>query len=135
VDYFQRPKPTYFAIARELRPITVGITRREKKTFANETTAAFFTIDTIIEVWGTNSTQSDKKATLEVVSFDLHTDLKCTWTKGVVLSQNSSTELHKGDLPGQPQRTKDNEVPKDLVVSARLLDENDNVLARFSNWF
>jgi beta-mannosidase len=135
VDYFLRPKPAYFTIARELRQFTVGITRKEKKTFANDTTAACFTIDTIIEIWATNSTQSDKGAILEVTSFDLHTDVTYAWTKSIALSQNSSTELYEGNLPGQLQRTKESDIPKDIIMFARLLDENNEVLARHSNWF
>jgi len=38
-------------------------------------------------------------------------------------------------LPGQPTRTKESEVPRPIVVSARLLDvESGEVLGRYSNW-
>jgi len=134
VDYFLRPKPAYFAIKRELRPFTVGMTRKDKKTFADDLTAAFFTIETILEIWGTNSTLSEKKATLEVTCFDLHTDEREKFSKEVVLAPNSSTELFKGELPGQPRRTKLSEVPKTIIASARLLDSNGAVLGRYSNW-
>nr|VWO95209.1 Ras homolog enriched in brain [Ganoderma boninense] len=72
VDYFLRPKPAYYAIKRELRPYTVGMTRKDHKKFADGRSAAFFTIDTVLDVWGTNSTLDAKKATLEVTAFDLH---------------------------------------------------------------
>lgn len=133
VDYFLRPKPAYFAIGRELRPYTVGMTRKEKKVYANENKAADFTIDTELEIWGTNSQLSEKSVVLSVTSFDLHSDWTDRWTKEVVLAPNASTELWKGLLPGQPTRTKLSEVPKAIIVSARLLD-GDNVLARYSNW-
>lgn len=135
VDYFLRPKPSYFTIKRELRPFTVGMTRKDKKTFADDLTAAFLTIETILEIWGTNSTLSEKKATLEVTTFDLHSDWREKFTKEVVLAPNSSTELFKGELPGQPKRTKLSETPKTLIVSARLLDGAGAVLGRYSNWF
>ncbi|CAL1701079.1 unnamed protein product [Somion occarium] len=134
VDYFLRPKPAYFTIKRELKPFTVGMTRKEKKTFPDELSAAVFTIETVLEVWGTNSTLSEKQATLEVTSFDLHSDWTDTWTKNIVLAPNSSTELFKGDLPGQPKRTKLSEIPKTIIVSARLLDKSGKVLGRYSNW-
>jgi beta-mannosidase len=134
VDYFLRPKPAYFTIARELKPFTVGIVRKDIKSLPNERSAAVYTIDTILEIWGTNSTLSDRNVTLEVSTFDLHSGLIDKWTKEVVLAQNSSTEFHKGDLPGQPRRTNASEVPKALVVSARLLNENGGVLSRCSNW-
>lgn len=134
VDYFLRPKPAYFAIARELRPYTVGMTRKELKTFKDHRSAAFFTIDTVLEIWGTNSTLCEKKVTLEVTSFDLESDWKERWSKEVALSPNSSTELYKGPLPGQPTRTSESELPKVIIVSARLLNESGAVLARYSNW-
>ncbi|KAJ6599110.1 glycoside hydrolase family 2 protein [Mycena vulgaris] len=135
VDYFLRPKPAYFTIARELRPFTVGMTRKETQTFPNELSSAQFTIETTLEIWGANSTLSDKKATLEVTSFDLHSDCwRDKWSEEIVLKANSSTELHKGVLPGQSIRTKNSQTPKAIIVSARLLGDNGEVLARYSNW-
>lgn len=134
VDYFLRPKPAYFTIKRELRPYTVGMTRKEKKTFADDLTAAFFTIETVLEIWGTNSTLTEKKATLEVTAFDLHSEWTETFTQSAVLAANASTELFKGALPGQPTRTKASEVPRTIIVSARLLDSDGAVLGRYSNW-
>ncbi|KAJ6614286.1 glycoside hydrolase family 2 protein [Mycena sp. CBHHK59/15] len=135
VDYFLRPKPAYFTIARELRAFTVGMTRKDKQTFPNELSSAQFTIETVLEIWGTNSTLADKKATLEVTSFDLYSDCwRDKWSKEIVLKSNSSTELFKGALPGQPTRTKNSQTPKAIIVSARLLDDDGQVLARYSNW-
>ncbi|RDB22567.1 Beta-mannosidase B [Hypsizygus marmoreus] len=134
VDYFLRPKPAYFTVARELRPFTVGMTRKEHQTFKDDRSAAQFTIETKLEIWGTNSTLAEKKATLEVSSFELDSDWRDKCAKDVVLAPNSSTELYAGQLPGQPIRTKKSEVPKVIIVSARLIDENGNVLARYSNW-
>ncbi|KAF7977660.1 hypothetical protein HWV62_3094 [Athelia sp. TMB] len=133
-DYFLRPKPAYYTIARELRPYTVGMTRKTNQTNKNEKTAAFFEVKTKLEIWGTNSTLVEKKVTLEVTSFDLDSDWTDKWTKDVVLSPNSSTEIWKGELPGQPTRTKYSQVPEVIVVSSRLLGEDGTVLARYSNW-
>lgn len=134
VDYFLRPKPAYFAIARELRPFTVGMTRKEQKVFKDDRSAACFTINAVIEIWGTNSTLSEKKVILEVTSFDLESEWRERWSKEVALSPNSSTELYKGPLPGQPTRTSESELPKVIIVSTRLLNECGAVLARYSNW-
>ncbi|KAL4241994.1 Beta-mannosidase glycosyl hydrolase [Abortiporus biennis] len=134
VDYFLRPKPSYFTIKRELRPFTVGMTRKEVKSFPDELSSAIFTIDTVLEIWGTNSTLSEKKATLEVTSFDLHSEWKDKWERNVSLAPNSSTELFKGSLPGQPKRSKLSETPKTIIVAARLLDSSGEVLGRYSNW-
>jgi len=51
-----------------------------------------------------------------------------------VLKANSSTEAHKGTLPGQSIRTKNSQTPKTIIVSAKLIDENGEVIARYSNW-
>jgi len=137
VDYFLRPKPAYFAIARELRPFTVGMTRTNKKTFMDDRSEAFFTIEHVLEIWGTNSTLEDKEVYLDVVAFNLENK---NWRGGVekqkvVLKKNSATELFQGLLPGQQNRTKESEVPKPIVVSARLLDVvSGEVLGRYSNW-
>jgi beta-mannosidase len=52
------------------------MTRKEKKTFPNELSSAQFTIDTVLEIWGTNSTLTDKTATLEGANF-LRTENDC----------------------------------------------------------
>jgi beta-mannosidase len=109
--------------------------RKEKKTFANERTAAHFTIETELEIWAANSTLVRKNVTLEVTSFDLHTSWLDKWSTAVELAENASTELYKGLLPGQPRRRKVSDIPKDIVVSARLLDEAGVVLARHCNWY
>jgi beta-mannosidase len=111
------------------------MTRKDKKIFADERTAAFFTIVTELEIWGTNSTLAEKTVTLEVTSFDLHSNWSDKWSKTSVLAKNSSTELYRGDLPGQPRRSKDSEITKAIIVSARLLDETGLVLGRHSNWY
>lgn len=110
------------------------MTRKDNQTYLNDRSAAQLSIETVLEIWGTNSTLSEKKATLEVATFDLYSDWTDKWSRDIILSQNSSTELYKGALPGQPIRTKKSEIPKVLIVSARLIDKNGDVLGRYSNW-
>ncbi len=111
------------------------MTRKEKKTPASADSVAHFTIDTIVEIWGTNSSLEEKKAKLDIKCFDLNEDtLAHHEEKAVVLAPNASTELWNGVLPCQPQRTKLSEVPKTIVVSARLIDEDGTILGRYSNW-
>jgi len=135
-DYFLRPKPAYFAIARELQTYTVGMTRKTDKTFANSKTAAFFTIDTTLDIWGTNKTLEHKNVTLSVTCFDLEDyQWTYTWEQDAVLASNASTEIFKGPLPGQPTRTKESQTPKSIIVSAKLSDRSTGaVLARTTNW-
>lgn len=139
-DYFLRPKPSYYAIKRELRDFTVGITRKEVKTPdpSKPNSVAYFSIDAELEIWGTNSTLFVKEAILEIRSFDVSgSDVIHQITQHVSLRPNSSTELWKGSLTvfGQPVRTKLSEVPRSLVVQARIVEvESGMVLARYSNW-
>jgi len=133
VDYFLRPKPAYYTVARELRPFTVGMTRQDKQTFANDRSAVDFVIEAVLEIWGTNSTLVDKTATLEVTFFDLESDWMDKWQKEVVLAANSSTELYKGHVTGQPIKKKQSDVSKVIIISARILD-GQTVLGRYSNW-
>lgn len=138
VDYFLRPKPAYYTIARELLPYTVGMTRKDHKTYASTPphTAAFFTIRSVLEIWATNSTLAPKQVKLEVTSFDLdETEWRDRWEREITLEPNACTEVWKGDVPGQAVRTKDSEVPRPIIVSARLVDpQSDVVLSRYSNW-
>ncbi|CEL57611.1 beta-mannosidase [Rhizoctonia solani AG-1 IB] len=136
VDYFLRPKPAYFTIARELRPYTVGMTRKTIKTPLGPRSALYSSIETRLEIWGTNSTLESKNAVLEIHSFDVEGGGKLIDTQklDVTLAPNSSTELWKGGLPGEGKRTRDSDPHNVIVVQARLLDTDSKVLARYSNW-
>lgn len=132
-DYYLRPKPAFYAIARELRPYTVGMARKEIKTY-KEGSLAFFTINHEIQLWGCNSTLQAKEARIELVSVDLHDGEVDRRTIPVTLAPNSSTEVWKGTVPGQHERTSEADVPRPIVVGARLLDTDGTVLARYANW-
>lgn len=128
-DYFLRPKPAFFTIARELRPYTVGMTRKEVKSFPDPLSVANFKLEIVFEFWGTNSTLEDKEVTFEVTSFDLHSgSAKQLKSEKVTLKANQSTELavdrHEGNV----------DYWATSIVSARLLDENGQVFTRYANW-
>jgi beta-mannosidase len=108
--------------------------RKEIQNFPDARSAARFTLDTVLEIWGTNSTLEDKTATLEVTAFDLQSDWTERWSKKITLLANASTELFDGGLPGQPTRVKKSDVKKDIIVAARLIDNDGTVLARYANW-
>lgn len=111
------------------------MTRKDRTTYSNDRSADQFTIETKLEIWGTNSTLLEKKAKLEVTTFDLDSKWEDKWEQDVILASNASTELYSGSLPGQPIRTKKSEIPRVLIVSARLLDIDGTVLGRYSNWY
>ncbi|KAF9554321.1 glycoside hydrolase [Agrocybe pediades] len=151
IDYFMRPKPVYYTIARELAKFSVGIFRNVLKNRENDRPRQFYefgaiqTIGTTLEVWGTNSTLRTRNAKLELHFFDLNTsDWTHTTTQSVLLLPNQSTELIKCacpvpapphehdagvDLPGDGWRS------ATVVAHARLVDEETGeVLARYSDW-
>lgn len=137
VDYFLRPKPAYFAIARELRTYTVGMTRKEVKKYPEPDSAANYTIESQLQVWGTNSTLVSKKVRLEMTAFDLQATDGWKHERTIAdvdLLPNQSTELWQGLVPGQLIRNNVADVPKDIVISARLLEGDGTVLARYTNW-
>ena len=90
----------YYAIARELRPYTVGMARKDIKKFDDESTGAFFTINQELQLWACNSTLKEKKAKIELVSFDLNGGEVDRQSFGGKLAPNASTEIWKGDVPG-----------------------------------
>ena len=108
--------------------------RKENTTFLDALSAAALEIETILEIWGTNSTLLEKKARLELSFFELHSEWTHCFAEDIVLQANSSTELFSSPLPGQPLRTKLSQVPRAIIASARLLDEFGAVLGRSSNW-
>lgn len=88
-----------------------------------------------LQLWGCNSTLDSKKVKVEVVAFDLEHGEVARVNHNVTLGANSSTEIWKGDVPGQAVRTSDADVPRPIVVQARLFDRaSGELLARYSNW-
>ncbi|KAF4615614.1 hypothetical protein D9613_012895 [Agrocybe pediades] len=157
IDYFMRPKPVYYTIARELGKFSVGIFRNvsdvivvisfeveEERELKFYEFGAIQTIGATLEIWGTNSTLQMRNAKLELHFFDLNTSWTHTTTQSVLLLPNQSTELIKCacpvpapphehdagvDLPGDGWRS------ATVVAHARLVDEETGeVLARYSDW-
>jgi beta-mannosidase len=129
-----RPKPAYFSIKRELSPISVGMTRKDHTAFRDKRTAAHFVTETKIEIWGSNFTLDEVAAKLVVTAFDLDSEWTESFEQTITLLPNQTTELWKGDLPGQPARTNKAELAKNIVLSARVVRDGV-VLARYANWW
>ncbi|KAF5314882.1 hypothetical protein D9619_007494 [Psilocybe cf. subviscida] len=148
-DYFLRPKPVYYAIARELAPISVGIFRKVAKNRENDRPRQFYEFGstqvtgTTLDIWATNSALKPRTADLELVFFDL---LDATWSHkeihSVLLGPNQTTEIFS-DMVCRAKPPPENAEPGDpsfitsstVVVSARLLDpKSGTVAARFCSW-
>jgi beta-mannosidase len=121
-----------FAVARELAPFTVGMARKDVQTKEDKHSDAKFKIEQTLEIWGNNSAHEEKQCKLDIVAFDLQEGVVVEKiTQDVTLAANSSTEFWKGLVPGQIVRTKLSEVPKTIVIGARLIDSDGSVLARY----
>jgi beta-mannosidase len=130
-------------MARELAHITVGMTRKSVKTIDSKESVAYFTISSVLEIWGTNSHHHAKTVALELHAFDVeagtvvkfHADGWNDGKKEVTLAPNATTELWKGPTPGIEDVHIDGMRSLPIVVQARLVDPDTGVvLARYSNW-
>jgi hypothetical protein len=74
--------------------------RKDIKKSDDESTGAFFTINQELQLWACNSTLKEKKAKIELVSFDLNGGEVDRQSFGGKLAPNASTEIWKGDVPG-----------------------------------
>ncbi|TFK52849.1 glycoside hydrolase [Heliocybe sulcata] len=146
-DYFMRPKPSYYTIARELRPVTVGVTRTVTKNRANDRPRQFYefgafqSIAATIEVWATNSTLREVRCQLHLHCVDLKSDWTYEHQQTVTLGTNRTTEILSMPCPCPPSplKTQDGDlVPttsSSVVVSTRLLNiETGEILARYADW-
>ncbi|KAI0671265.1 glycoside hydrolase [Trametes maxima] len=145
VDFFRRPKPAYYTIARELKPITVGILRTVTQNRENDRPKQFYefgafrSVGASIEVWGTNRTLERVTVHLEVRCFDLLSDWKHGGKTGYTLLPNQSTELLSIPCPCPPRpggATTAVTPSHSVVVSARLVSTQKEgiVLARYADW-
>ncbi|KAI0345567.1 glycoside hydrolase [Trametopsis cervina] len=146
-DYFLRPKAVYYTVARELKPVTVGIFRTVQQNRSSDRPVQFYefgafqSVAATIDIWGTNSSLQGVVARLEINCFDLDSDWTHNETHFVSLKPNQSTELLSSSCPCPPQsETTEKNAPSvtasySVVVSARLLDANSGeLLARFTDW-
>ncbi|KAG8881418.1 hypothetical protein FRB97_009613 [Tulasnella sp. 331] len=156
IDYFMRKKPAYYVIARELRPIVVGILRKVEKDRSNDRPRQFYEFGAFrnksasIEIWASNFTLKSVPARLEVSYYDLgsgtffHIE-----TRDVDLLPNQSTELIAQPLVSPPKSPPSTDADGRLlprvqrveldrthtvVVHAKLLSSSGEVIARTTNW-
>ncbi|KIK67972.1 glycoside hydrolase family 2 protein [Collybiopsis luxurians FD-317 M1] len=147
-DYFLRPKPVYFTIARHLATFAVEVTRTVRKNRPNDRPRQFYEFGAFqsreahLDIWAVNGSLSARSVNLELHFVDLGSAWNHKETHAVQLLPNQTTELLSIPCLGPP---KTNITPPtgyaewtttcSVVVGARLLDpENGRVLARFADW-
>ncbi|KAJ2920787.1 hypothetical protein H1R20_g16307, partial [Candolleomyces eurysporus] len=156
VDYFLRPKPVYYVIARDLAPLTISMSREVVQNRANDRPKQFYeygatrSVSAKLHIWATrtgNETVSEV-VKLDIQYFDLENpewrhrqDLETSASSLVSLAANKTTELGTFDVPEPPSLPGDiynkpgTTTSGRVVASARLLHpETGEVLARFVDW-
>ncbi|KAE9410164.1 glycoside hydrolase [Gymnopus androsaceus JB14] len=147
-DYFLRPKPVYFIIARHLATFAVGITRTVIKNKPNDRPRQFYEFgsfqsrEATLDIWAVNGSLSARSATLELHFVDLCSTWSHKETRVVQLPPNQATELLSTPCLGPPKTGNGSPTGYtewtttcSVVAGARLLDiETGDVLARFADW-
>lgn len=148
VDYYLRPKLAYFAVKRELQPITIGLKRTMHTTFADRYTRAYAKTVHQIEMWACNLLLESHEVSVHVKTCNLATgELKEHGNLGtrVLLVPNRSTEVSEFEIPVvENNKDKVLELPHDhnlnseeerqLVVAVYLYNKDGDQIARAVNW-
>lgn len=137
VDYYLRPKLAYFAVRREMAPVSVGITRRTRRRPRDRYTRAFVDVDTRLEVWASNLTLEDLTVACQLRAWDVETgEQTCAETvaAGLVLPANRSTEVTARDVPVRRAGAAAGHDEDRTVVAAYLVDAAGRQVARHVNW-
>ncbi|KAI9357009.1 glycoside hydrolase family 2 protein [Zopfochytrium polystomum] len=134
VDYRFNPKPAYFAIKREIAPISLGMERTggfTSVTSGEGKVVAKATAPREMHVWGSNFTDTPVEGTLVVTFFNVSEadeakQVALEVRHAVTLRANSATELPTIEFPGDRDR--------DVYVAAARLEGGGKVLARTAEW-
>ncbi|KIM32355.1 glycoside hydrolase family 2 protein [Serendipita vermifera MAFF 305830] len=144
VDYYLRPKPAFYAIARELRTITIGIQREVQKNRTNDRPRAFYEFGAFqstgatLDIWATNSSLSAQTVSFRLTAFDLESDWRYEESRQLELAPNASTDIIVS-MPC-PHRYQDDPTPRlptpscSVVVAAFLHDSSGRFIAQHVNW-
>lgn len=127
VDYYVRPKPSYFSIKQSMAPIAVGMKREKVKKFSAPNSAIFTEIEHV-DIWACNSLVEAREAMLVVEAFELLSGQRIyVKQEEVTVKANQATELAKVDVPvfkADPSAA--------VIVSAKLVDpQSQETLSRF----
>ncbi|OJD28359.1 hypothetical protein ACJ73_00230 [Blastomyces percursus] len=139
VDYHLRPKHAFYAVKRELAPITIGLKRTSHTEYADKYTNAYYKTTHKVEMWATNLTVNPRNVSVILKAWDVITGREIyskTLHDHCVLEENRSTEIAELEVPSKDENeeeTKDGEEANRTVVAAYLF-ENGAQVARYVNW-
>ncbi|RDL42476.1 Glycoside hydrolase family 2 protein [Venustampulla echinocandica] len=148
IDYYERPKPAYYVIARALTPLAVGVIRRNKhnprpnlqhesyvksKTkaesagvLAHATPHVYPPRESTFSVWVANSGVTERRLTVELrfISISTGKEVREAITHAVVATPMGTTEILQGETPED----------EPTVLATRLFDEYGNCISREMDW-
>ena len=139
VDYYLRPKLGFYAVKRELAPITVGT----KRVIRSEITGNAALVESdkkfSIELWASNLTLQDRNIKVEAHIWEIPTgvllDYASLTKQPLTLLSNRSTELLTMNLPSHDLSTEQAEDSHQLAVAIKLIDSDTKQhIARAINW-
>ncbi|CAK7211326.1 hypothetical protein SBRCBS47491_001086 [Sporothrix bragantina] len=134
VDYFLRPKPSYYAIKRAFAPLAVGVERSVASRWIDENKLDEPKGPPSFQLWAHNTAPERSEVTLELRAYDLATEEWLTLSEAdtrrtVALAAGHTTEL--GELAPPSIWT----AATLVVLEATLVDNKTNaVLARYVDW-
>ena len=135
VDYHLRPKHAYFAIKRELAPVTIGMKRTVHSIPADKYTRAYIKTVHKIEMWASNFSLRERSVDVQLRAWDVISG-KETYSKtlhhGLVLEPNHSVEISEFEIP-VGKKDEDGDAESRVVIAAYLIEDGKQV-ARCVNW-
>jgi len=131
VDYYMRPKLAYYAVKRELQPITIGVQRaiEDIPGVPNGRRTGRKT-----EIWAVNLSLEPHDVQITIYSHNLTTNRRAKLTdqpERLLLLSNRSTEITTLEIPVSDQ---DSEEANQTVIAAYLHDRSGKMLTRAVNW-
>ena len=139
IDYELRPKLAYYAVKREMDPITVGMKRTITKIPEDRYTRAYVKTVYKIQLWVCNLDLTPHRLGIAISTANLesgiishHQELFRTPN----LPPNRSTEVMEFEIPGGDKGLagEEKEEAKQTVVCATLIGTHKTVLKRALNW-
>ncbi|KAJ1326169.1 beta-mannosidase [Microdochium nivale] len=134
-DYYLRPKHAYHAIARELRPITIGLERTVMERQRNGNLGRPEHL-TQFRVWGSNLTLRSEMLFCTIRYWVIKTGEELPAPKlstSCILRPNQSTEIAIIDFD-DAIRAKEDKESAQIVVGAYLTAQNGTQIARYIDW-
>ena len=135
-DYDLRPKLAYYAVKRELQPITLGLRRTVETIPADKYTRAYIRKVIKTEVWAVNlSLKTYDDVAVTIHSHNLTTNKRTAFTdhpKHIQLRPNRSTEIHAFEISVSVENSE--EANQTLIIVYLHDNKSGKQLARAVNW-